>query len=162
MGYTHYWSFNKPKDSKAKDLEQKYQKAIQEIGKVCRIWNTEIPKGSSDDYMRLSGYTAHVKKDAYKGAHINGKGDYAHEDFTLREHFNQAVKDGGDFCKTAQKPYDTVVVACLAILKYRLGDAIEVSSDGDASDWIDGVALARRCTGRVIPNPLGTGLKLVA
>ena len=162
MGYTHYWNFNKPKGAKIADLEKAYQTAIKEIGQVARIWQKEHPKGSDLDHMRLSGYTAHVKKNSYGGCDINGKGDLAHENFVLRDHFSQALKDGGDFCKTAQKPYDTVIVACLAILKYRLGDAIEVSSDGDATDWIEGVALARRCTARVVPNPLGTGLKIVA
>jgi hypothetical protein len=52
-----------------------------------------------------------------------------------------------NFCKTFQSPYDTVVVACLIIMKHYLGDAIEVASDGDASEWADGLTLAQKVTG---------------
>ena len=38
-----------------------------------------------------------------------------------------------DSCKTARKPYDIVVCCLLVILKYHLGNMIEVSSDG--ADW---------------------------
>jgi hypothetical protein len=43
-----------------------------------------------------------------------------------------------DFCKTARKPYDAVVTACLILLKQTYGDAVEVSSDGSWSEWQDG------------------------
>jgi hypothetical protein len=41
------------------------------------------------------------------------------------------------------------------LLKHRLGDLIDVSSDGDANDWTDGVQLACRITGLKIKNPIG-------
>ena len=59
------------------------------------------------------------------------------------------------FCKTAYKPYDIVVTACLVILQYRLGDAIQVSSDGGAVDWVAGVNLARSVIRCKVPNPIG-------
>lgn len=50
--------------------------------------------------------------------------------------------------------YDVVVVACLAALKHRLGDAIEVLSDGNTADWQTGVHLARVILKRKIQNPI--------
>jgi len=46
-----------------------------------------------------------------------------------------------DFCKTAYKPYDLAVTAALVIAKHHLGDAILVSSDGEARHWLDAVLL---------------------
>jgi hypothetical protein len=62
----------------------------------------------------------------------------------MREHLSE---NRPDFCKTAQYPYDTVVVACLIILKHYLGDSMEVKSDGDASEWADGLTLAQQVLG---------------
>ena len=157
MGYTHYFTFKVPKGIKAAKLEADYQAAILECAKVAKAFNQECSdKGLTD--ARLAGYTAHTKIGQYGGIELNGKGELAHESFTLREHFKQNLDGFGNgfaFCKTARKPYDTVVVACLSILKYRLGDAIEVSSDGEAGDWVNGVLLARRTLKRKVPNPIG-------
>lgn len=112
MGYTHYWGFRTPAKGKAEETEKAYQKAIKECQKIAQSYHLAQPKGSC---TRLSGYTAYSK--TYGGLHINGARDMAHEDFCMREHFNQN-KSG--FCKTARKPYDIVVTACLIVLKTAL------------------------------------------
>jgi len=68
---------------------------------------------------------------------FNGKDDEGHETFML-------TPDPSDFnfCKTAQKPYDLVVVAILCLLAHRTDTG--VSSDGDRSDWAEGLKLAQR------------------
>ncbi|HVH45244.1 MAG TPA: hypothetical protein VM925_22985 [Labilithrix sp.] len=44
--------------------------------------------------------------------------------------------------KTAQNPYDEVVVACLFVAKDHFPyDVLEISSDGDNSDWAAGARL---------------------
>lgn len=151
MGYTHYWTFKPAPRGKANQVELKYQLAIKECAKLARVWN-DTCKAEGRDWERLSGYTAHVKPGAYGGIHLNGKGPEAHEDFIMREHFNQ--NEGFNFCKTARKPYDTVITACLAVFKYRLGECLEVSSDGNAEDWDAGVTFARTVLKRKVPNPI--------
>ena len=42
-----------------------------------------------------------------------------------------------EFTKTAHRPYDIAVTACLVIIKHHLGDEIQVKSDGDDSQWFD-------------------------
>lgn len=158
MGYTHYFEFRKPKGIKAKDIERRYQSAIKECAKVALFWNAYC-EHNGDDASRLSGYTAHTKPGTYGGIELNGKGENAHESFNLREHFKE---NNFGFCKTAQKPYDAVIVACLAILKYRLGNAIEVSSDGRPIDWEYGVKLASSVLRRNVPNPIDVEAKEVA
>jgi hypothetical protein len=162
MGYTHYWTFRKPAGIPAAELEKNYQQAVKDCVKVIKEYQKNA-LGSD----RLSGYSAHTKPGQYGGVNVNGKQDNAHEPFTLPEHFSDNFKlyvnDGSagmsgafNFCKTARKPYDMVVVACLSILKYRLGDAVDVSSDGTIEDWSEGVLWARVCLKRAIPNPLNT------
>jgi hypothetical protein len=145
MGYTHYWTFKPIPKGKAKQVEAKYQRAIKECSTVVRSYS----KANGG----LSGFTAHCKPGLYGGLQVNGSKDEGHEEFSLREHYNQnfekcnprmleCSENSFHFCKTARKPYDKVVVACLLILKRHLGDLIEVSSDGDCCDWWSGQIIA--------------------
>lgn len=155
MGYTHYWTFNN-KAGKASDLEARYQKAILECQKVVRAIAEDNRKEWGSSF--LSGYTAHTKAGQYGGLEVNGKGSDACESFIMREHLNQ--NDSFGFCKTGRNLYDFAVVACLAILQYRLGDAITVSSDGDALEWTEAVAYASKKLRRKIPVPNGVQRKV--
>jgi hypothetical protein len=145
MGYTHYFTFKRDASMNAAEAEAAHQVAIKECTKVLRTLKREG--------VSLSGYSANSKKQ-YGGLKVNGTKDDAHEDFVIREHFSQNVDEGFGFCKTARKPYDIAIVACLAILKYRLGACIEVGSDGNASNWIEGVETAARILKRKIKNPI--------
>lgn len=136
MGYTHYFSFGKPPAGTAAQVEAKYKKAILECQKV--IYTLSKESGG------LSGYCAHTKPGTYGGVLLNGSGDESHEDFVLREHYSQ---NKPEFCKTARKYYDVAVVACLVVLKHRLGKLIDIGSDGDTVDWNEGLALAKRILG---------------
>lgn len=140
MGYTHYWSFVKTKKESKKN-EASYQKAIRACNKIIQGYNKAVKEQDPKHYARLSGYSAYTSD--YGGLQVNGAGDYSHEEFLMREHFNQ---NGSDFCKTANKPYDVVVVACLIVLKHYLGNAFNVSSDGQRPDWVDGLDLATKYT----------------
>lgn len=147
MGYTHYFTFKPAPKGTAELVEKRYQAALRECQRLVKAYNS-----TAEGDARLSGYSAHTKLGAYGGLDVNGKGDNAHEPFTLREHYSQNV--GSNFCKTAYKPYDTVVVACLALLKYRLGDLIEIGSDGSREDWALGVLFAAIALRRRIGNPI--------
>jgi len=76
------------------------------------------------------------------GIWFNGVGDDAHE--TMCIDFTGNGK--WDFCKTACKPYDCMVVACLILAK-ELGIIKSWESDGDeeSGDFIAGKALLRDC-----------------
>ena len=138
MGHTHYIACNKPAKGLALETERKYQKAISECAKVIRYY--------SETFGGLSGYSAHSSN--YLGLKFNGSARVGGcEDFIMREHYSQ--NESFNFCKTNRLPYDTVVVACLIILKHRLGECIEVSSDGRRDDWNDGLILVRKVLGLV-------------
>lgn len=137
MGYTHYWSFTAPKRGETAKIEKAYQKAIKECATIARTYY----KANGG----LSGFSAHTEPGKYGGLKINGKGDDMHEDFIMREHFKQNLEpDNWHFCKTARKPYDIVVVACLIVLEYRLPGNFRADSDGYTDDWQDGLELAQR------------------
>lgn len=152
MGYTHYWDF-KIKKGQVKAAQAAYERACKAVSKACKLYNKTV----HDEY-RLSGFSAHAPVGKYTGIYINGKGELQHEDFSTREHITM---DSGGFCKTAQKPYDTAVVAALILLKHYLGESMEVSSDGDASDWLEGLRLAKSiCPSAKIPSSIrGVPLK---
>lgn len=108
----------------------------------------------------LAGWNGDGKPEIAEGLiSFNSVGEEAHESFVFppdleEQAFNRDKSEVFEFCKTAHKTYDPVVVACLAIAKDILGDEIKVSSDGDRKDWNEGVALACKVTGREIANPI--------
>ena len=70
--------------------------------------------------------------------------DAEHETFSVyrkhekpkHAHHDEKIQFG--FCKTARKPYDVMVVACLILYKYYFRKDVEISSDGDLDDWQKG------------------------
>ena len=80
-------------------------------------------------------------------------GDCSHETFSLeqkrtpRGEWDKPRKTKRDaemyfaFTKTAYKPYDLAVTACLIIAKHHLKDDILVSSDGNIDKWKDAMML---------------------
>jgi len=133
MGYTHYWRLN------AKSGAKRFERAIKDMNSVV--------KASSLVADWEGNGKPEIKPDEVG---FNGQGDdNSHETFLFQPF------DCGNFafCKTAYKPYDVVVTACLAIAADVIQDGIEVSSDGDTEDWEEGAALATRVLGRYVPVP---------
>lgn len=133
MGYTHYWS----KEGEINPAD--YKAALKDCVKIIK---------SKLDI--LAGPEATGKPKVSMGISFNGKDDEGHETFSLPPSPDQLKKF--EFCKTARKPYDVVVTACLARMAEVKG--FGVSSDGNASEWSDGLALASSVLGRKIPNPI--------
>jgi hypothetical protein len=154
MGYTHYWYLNKQAEHGVKFSRtlDEMEKIIADQRGILAGWDGEgDPKasfnGSSNGFDEIS---------------FNGQGEDSYESFVFRrfgkdkgsrvESYRNKGKDFG-CCKTAHRPYDFVVVACLAVAAQVIGDGIEVHSDGDPDEWADGVALASRVLGRDVPVP---------
>lgn len=77
-------------------------------------------------------------------------GDCSHEPFRIARKSTGHVTEKGEVfscCKTAYKPYDILVTACMIIAKHHLGDGIRLSSDGDERDWEDGRKLCQFALG---------------
>jgi len=138
MGYTHYFKKAGLKRVSDEDWSQFECEVKRAIAKC------EVPVAFEYD-------EAH-KLPIVDGALIkfNGIGDDGHETFYLERNLSDF-----EFCKTANKPYDILVVAVLALAKDIFGDWFDVSSDGDSEDWEAGVKLASEVAGREIKNPIG-------
>jgi hypothetical protein len=132
MGYTHYWGFG------PFITESAYKKALTECRKLVRA----TPVGLGNAYGKGQPKLNH-------GVWFNGVGDDAHETFALPK------IPKSDFCKTARKPYDLIVVACLCVLKDNLGKSVTVRSDGDPHEWELGREFASKVLGRQITIPQG-------
>ena len=149
MGYTHYWNMKRKAD-------------VRKIG----VTFTQMAAVIQDRKELLAGWDGDGEPEVVEGrVSFNGIGSDGHETFSFppdpeRERQWPQKDDHVEdpmlfaFCKTACKPYDPVVTACLAIAADVMGDDIEVSSDGEHADWEEGVALASRITKRQIPNPI--------
>jgi len=136
MGYTHCWSFQKIKRGTTTQVNAAYSKALKDCHKVIQAY--------SKQFAGLAGYSAHTKLKEYSGIQVNGSRENGHEDFVLgRDYKSNIGADFGGFCKTANKPYDVVVVACLIVLKHHLGENIAVGSDGNRADFVAGLHLAQ-------------------
>ncbi len=153
MGYTHYWTLEPVKYG-----AQEWRHRVE----LCQM----IMAKASADVMLDHAFTDNRR------VCFNGVGDLEHDTFVIyREvEFMQEVFDehkpwtlkmldgttmhsnpGDQSCKTARKPYDTVVTACLCVLA-EIG--LAVRSDGDLADWLAGMALASEVVGRAIEFPI--------
>jgi hypothetical protein len=117
MGYTHYWNFI---EEPAREKFIEFAEGVKQLVATAQEAGIEIADEEYGDDKIV----------------FNGVGANSHETFFVSA-------DGVDFnfCKTAQKPYDTAVTASLILAKKVFGDNIKVSSDGDWSDWESGQLL---------------------
>lgn len=130
MGYTHYYR----RSLVGNTSQEKWELALIDCERI--LFNTDIP------------FVRECNNDAYFG--INGEGDDAYETFVLPRNVSEIREF--NFCKTGERPYDTLVTACLA----RMAETgvITVSSDGSHEDFQAGVELASTILGREVSNPI--------
>jgi hypothetical protein len=80
------------------------------------------------------------------------KNDLGHETFAVHRTAHERNHGKGEpvfaCCKTARKPYDLMVCACLILLKHHFGKQVEVCSDGDEDDWAE----AFKFIGHILPG----------
>jgi len=123
MGYTHYWQ--NPGFTQDEWTEvRKFAKRI--------VAETDVPIQFEDDIATAPQIDNEVIR-------FNGVGDAAHETFYLAKQPSSSFQ----FCKTARKPYDEVVVAMLIMLS-TVNPIFSWSSDGQPADHVDGLSLFGR------------------
>lgn len=145
MGYTHYWTQTK------NHTRAEWTQICEDIGAILKdVQHVQgIPLAfECDEPLKAVEIGPEVIR-------FNGLGEDGHETFYITrnrkplEEWQTKDQLGWDFCKTARKPYDLAVTACLAYLAAMESKPWRVSSDGDGRDWIDGVELARRVVNRL-------------
>lgn len=152
MGYTHNWNRNNEKDHD----QETWNKLVAD----CKLLYKNMPDHSlsaggfyKDMPLLLNGCftykNAAFNKDIIR---FNGSGtikreksgkhwrdvlcntpehnNLGHETFSLtRKYINEST-----FCKTARKPYDLMVTACLLLYKYYF-NSVTIKTDGTEDDW---------------------------
>lgn len=121
MGYTHYFNLGKKPTQKKWDV----------FTKECKVLHDNLPDhtnsagGFYEDHLIIIRGGNGFDKPEITNDHIlfNGDGsqDLDHETFYLE-------KTCSDFCKTARKPYDLLVFACLISANRNVG--LLFGSDG--------------------------------
>lgn len=163
MGYTHYWTqqrdfARKEWETVAADLRTIITYAQHECG---------IALG---DGMGDAGTSPQVSDDVVV---FNGVGKDSHETLIIRRAIRTKPDYEGetdlasDFCKTERKPYDPVVTACLCYLSTATrkenpkthepvigSEVFSVGSDGNGSDFLVGLDLARKALAPRLGNEL--------
>lgn len=144
MGYTHYWM-------QTRDFTP------QEMGDIAGSLRRIIVEATCDIVgpMGDEGTPPTLTEEEIA---FNGRDKNSHETFGFNAKrelpYTGARADqlGIAFCKTARKPYDIVVTACLTLLQADYG--FSVWSDGDVDEWEAGVAFAEQALDRAFANPL--------
>lgn len=117
MGYTHYF----------KDLTMSapFAEAVEKFAKAAESHGVAIRGGNGYDEPVFRPDLVWINGDGMEGLD--------HETFWV-----PGKPDGFNFCKTARKPYDAVVVASLVWAIVNEADGWEnIGSDGTWEDWVD-------------------------
>lgn len=156
MGYTHYWT------QRRNFTVAQWQDICTDIRAIVD-YSQNLAGIPLADGMGDGGTKPDVSDEAIA---FNGLGDDSHETFHIArkrvlESWQTPDRLGWAFCKTARKPYDAVVTACLCYLSTVTrkedpathepligSEAFSVTSDGDGSDFLIGLDLARKALPR--------------
>ena len=136
MGYTQY-IYSKP------ELEVvKWKEYTDGVSKILALDTKNILAREYDDTSKKPEINSNY-------VIFNGKEDKGHETFmfsrvTKVADYLSNKKMSFSFCKTARKPYDKFVVACLIYAKIVFGKDVKISSDGDIKDWQAGKLLVEK------------------
>ena len=158
MGYTHYW-YRPPTLAPGR-----FTPWVEDVKNLRnQLPATTTSGGGHYASHRLSVHGPDGCGDAVIGEDLvafNGRNggrssldDLSHETFYVPQKLEpesyQSLDEHGrvfSFCKTNRKPYDLLVTAALVALKNHF-PWVKVLSDGQASDWVEGIALTQRVLG---------------
>jgi hypothetical protein len=150
-GYSHYWTWKRPPTSA--ELEP----CLVEMEKIADA-DRDILTGIDERWGSKAVFRTTAPFDevgVMPTIMFNGVGELSYETFGF-----PLSPFAGDaefsWVKTAWRPYDEVVVACLIVARDHFPkEVLEISSDGTwAVDWAKGAALYEKVLGREAHDPL--------
>lgn len=119
MGFTRYYTVKNKLD----------KEKFKEYSKVCEQVCNYLQK---EENYRLCNYEGEIGSNPTFLEDIisfNGEAELSHESFSI-----STSSSGYDFTKTARKPYDSSVSACLYLARIYFADDIKVSGDDGEDD----------------------------
>jgi hypothetical protein len=134
MGYTHYFTaVKKPTTKQWAALTKAVKQVFKDHGEFIQL--------ESDDSKKPLANTSIIR--------FNGIEDEGHETFYFPKD-----QDGFSFCKTARKPYDEIVTACLTLANHFAPGCYDIGSDGEPNDWEVGREIAEGATSTAMEIPI--------
>lgn len=136
MGYTHYWT--QPRDFTTDEWGVVLLEVAAIVARVRTVEKITIVDGLGKPTSSPEFSASCI---AFNGSSVD---DQYHETFSItriRETVDANGTLGRAFCKTARKPYDIAVTACLCYMATQWG--YDVTSDGQGEDFLGGVAVVR-------------------
>lgn len=114
MGYTHYFEVvgQAPTDKEWEEITSRIEREVFREHEEWLCEEFDLP--DSPPIANL------------ENVFFNGRGNDGHETFVVSRDMQ-----GFNFCKTAEKPYDTAVVESLKIIKQVCPNWLKLASDGD-------------------------------
>lgn len=80
---------------------------------------------------------------------LTGYGSGSYETFSIE--LEETAHDNNPLVfnctKTAYRPYDLTITACLIAFKFHFGGKVKISTDGEEKDWLDGRILCNNLLG---------------
>jgi hypothetical protein len=143
-GYTHYFRWCQKPD------EASLSRCINEMRRIVDARKSMLagPEAEGEPMVTAQSLV------------FNGVGDNGHEPFVFPGDIESTprgpkIPAGFNFCKTAAKPYDEVVTACLLVARDHFPPSVlAIESDGSwPDDWRDGASLYSSVLGRPARNP---------
>lgn len=117
MGHSQYWQFiDSVKPNESKEIE--------------RLTTILIEDGENKEVIENLAQS-------YRYIYFNGVKELIYEDFYID--FN--VRNKRNWCKTALRPYDKYVVACLLMIKSVVNEKIKLETDADYKELEAGIDL---------------------
>lgn len=135
MGYTHYWD-NTDK-AISKETRHEFLTHFNAMMDICP--DTVEVNVLEEERLYFNGIEARGEDHDTACFYFDG----------VARGYGTGKEKYWSFCKTARKPYDKFVVACL-ILAEELGIIEGWSSDGDDEDHIEGRELLKRAKENVL------------
>lgn len=150
MGYTHYFELKNQAvvtDEQWASFCEDMQKVFYQVeNRGYPVLQSDMEDGDHPSYF-LNSQIICFNGDSTKGLD--------HETFFIRKN-----ERGFQFCKTAAKPYDEVVCACLILLDQNMPGCFKIQSDGRAEDWQEGLDLVFEATAKLLTqSDLPPGVK---
>jgi hypothetical protein len=127
LGFTHYWE--RPLELPEKEWAL-FTDDVRKVLDACARKSIAIGDGMGEGRP----FTVDAAE-----VWLNGVKANSHETFFVERVFANVPAKKSEplfgFCKTARKPYDLAVTACLILARHHFGRHFVVTSDGSDSDW---------------------------
>ena len=157
MGYTHYWVRDKRNvgsawmfGNLALDAKKIIEQAKTEGIEICGPLGKDQPEFTEAHFCFNGTEVGGLDHETFWWEALPTQPDYQYEYKRGSDRENEIF----EFCKTAYKPYDLVVVAVLLRAKHWYGSVVDVFSDGGwDSDWKEGRDFYERIFGEVAQCP---------